>query len=363
MVISIWFSMTFTIVLILLGIIFKKSPILTILLLVWMYILMAFNEGGPDIHNYYLMYSESSVMNSGHFFGPGQFWTAWNVFTKMHGMNFIQSHALIMVPTILIMFIGIRKMTKNVNFVLALMMIYPLPDMVIQRRQVIAMAVIIYALHFLMKKNLINHVYFIIAILVAYSFHEMSLLFLPLLIIPYLNVDHIFKTMIIFDLFSIIGIRILLQFAPMFFSQSKIDLYTTSLQISSIKTIPFVIIHFAFVLIAYYLEKQKINSNTNSPKDDFLIKLSIISTIYTPLYFTNTTFFRYFRAIVPGIFAFLANDQRDLKDRWKFLIIVVLSVIGFNLFFYILFGQIRFEGLILPIFRDNVLFNPAIYSY
>lgn len=363
MTISIWASMTLTAIFIISGLIFRRSLIVTILLLIWLYILIGFNEGGPDIKNYYLMYSESSYPSSIFHFGPGQLWVDWNAFTKSLNMNFVQSHALIMVAVMLILFIGIRRLTENVNFVLALIMIYPLPDMIIQRRQVIAMAIIVYAIHFLKQKKLIYQVLFIINVIVAYGFHEMSLLFLPLIVIPYLKISHIFRTMIILDILASISITFLLKYASVIFSPSKIELYTQSLQISKVKTIPFVILHFFIVLLTYYLGRQKVQEEEMSDSDELLLKLSVVSTVYTPLYFTNTTFFRYFRTLIIGLYAFFSNDQRPLKARWQLFIIIIFSVIGLNLFFYVLFGQLGFDWLILPIFRDNVLFNPTIYSY
>lgn len=360
MVIPIWLTMLVTILLILVGLIFKRSRIATIFLVTWEYILIGFNDGGPDIDSYHQMYAGSSLVNSG--FNKGELWTAWNVLSKNLGLNFIQSHALIMVPVMIIMYVGIRKLTKNVNFVFALMMIYPLPDMVIQRRQVIAMAIIIYALHFLKDKKFFHQICFVGLIIVAYGFHEMSLLFMPLIIVPYLNVNHIFRTMLIFEFLSIILSTIMMKYATNFFSESKVALYTESLQISKIKTIPFIIIHVAMIMLAYYLSKQKKDYAESNSSDELLLKISMVSIIYTPLYFTNTTFFRYFRSIIPAVFAYLSDDQRKLENRWKFFFISILSVIGFNLFFYILFGQFGFEGLILPIFRDNALFNPAISS-
>lgn len=363
MTISIWASMTLTAIFIISGLIFRRSLILTILLLIWMYILIGFNEGGPDINNYYLMYSESSSPSSMFNFGPGQLWVDWNLFTKSLNLNFVQSHALIMVPVMLILFTGIRLLTENVNFVLALMMIYPLPDMVIQRRQIIAMAIIVYAIHFLKQKKVMYQMSFIISVIVAYGFHEMSLLFLPLIVIPYLNISHIFRTMIILDIIASIGISFMLKYASVIFSQSKVELYTQSLQISKIKTIPFVILHFVIVLLTYYLGRQKIQEDKMSDSDELLLKLSVVSTVYTPLYFTNTTFFRYFRTLIIGGYTFFSNDQRPLNARWQLFIIIIFSVIGLNLFFYVLFGQLGFDWIILPIFRDNVLFNPSIYSY
>lgn len=358
MVIPVWLTMLVTILLILAGLIFKRSRIVTIFLLTWEYILIGFNDGGPDIDTYHLMYAESSIVNFG--FSKGGLWSSWNVLTKNLGLNFIQSHALIMIAVMILMYVGIRKLTKNVNFVFALMMIYPLPDMVIQRRQIIAMVVIIYALHFLKDKKFFHQVCFLSLVLVAYGFHEMSLLFLPLIIVPYLNVNHIFRTVLLFEFLSIFISTVMMKYATNFFSESKIALYTESLQISKIKTIPFIIVHVAMIMLAYYLSKQKQNSAESNSSDELLLKISMISIVYTPLYFTNTTFFRYFRSIIPALFAYLSDDQRELEKRWKFFFISVLSVIGLNLFFYVLFGQFGFEGLILPIFRDNVLFNPEI---
>lgn len=360
MVIPVWLTMLVTILLILSGLIFKRSRIVTIFLLAWEYILIGFNDGGPDIDTYHLMYAESSIVNFG--FSKGGLWSSWNVLTKNLGLNFIQSHALIMIAVMILMYVGIRKLTKNVNFVFALMMIYPLPDMVIQRRQVIAMAIIIYALHFLKDKKFFHQICFVGLIIGAYGFHEMSLLFMPLIIVPYLNVNHIFRTMLIFEFLSIFLSTIMMKYATNFFSESKVALYTESLQISKIKTIPFIIIHVAMIMLAYYLSKQKKDYAESNSSDELLLKISMVSIIYTPLYFTNTTFFRYFRSIIPAVFAYLSDDQRKLENRWKFFFISILSVIGFNLFFYVLFGQFGFEGLILPIFRDNALFNPAISS-
>lgn len=363
MVIPIWLSMSITVVLIILGLTMKKSPLITILLLIWEYILIAFNNGGPDIVNYYAMYNESVNNGNTFTFGAGHFWIMWNIFSKMVlDLDMIHSHALIMIFVMFMFYLGIRKLTPNVNFVFALMMIYPLPDMVIQRRQVIAMAFIVYALHFLKKKNITNQVLFIIFVMISYGFHEMSLLFLPLLIVPYLNVDGILRTMIFLDIASFILVPVLSKYATNVFSASRVELYTNQLQISTVKTIPFVVIHFSIVLLLYSLHKIYLKSNIEQKQDDFLLKISMVSTVYSALYFTNTTFFRYFRSLIPATYAYFSNDSRKFSDRIQFQVIVVLAVIGFNLFFYVLFGQIRFSGLILPIFRDNILFNPFGYT-
>lgn len=359
MIIPIWLSMSITVFIIILGLTMKKSPLITILLLIWEYILIAFNNGGPDIVNYYAMYKESVINENTFTFGAGHFWTMWNIFSKMVlDLDMVHSHALIMIPIMIIFYLGIRNLTPNVNFVFALMMLYPLPDMVIQRRQVIAMAFIVYALRFLKKKSITNQILFSIFVIISYGFHEMALLFFPLLIVPYLNVDGILRTMIFLDIGSFILVPVLSKYANNIFSASRVELYTTQLQISTVKTIPFVMIHFSIVLLVYYLHKLYLKSSTEKKQDDFLLKISMISTVYSALYFTNTTFFRYFRSVIPASYAYFANDSRKSSDRIQLQAIVVLAIIGLNLFFYVLFGQIKFSGLILPIFRDNILFNP-----
>lgn len=363
MVIPIWVSMGITLLLIILGLTIKKSILVSLILIIWEYILIAFNNGGPDIGNYYILYKSSVIDESTFQFGAGHLWTIWNVFSKsVLNLDMVHSHALIMIPVMVIFYLGVRKLTPNINYVFSLIMIYPLTDMVIQRRQVIAMAFIVYALHFLKKRTFINQILFIIFVMVAYGFHEMSLLFLPLLIVPYLDVDKIFKTMIFFDIASFILVPVLSKYATSIFSASRVELYTSQLQISTVKTIPFVMIHFIIVLLVYYLHKLYLKNNLEQKNDDFLLKITMISTVYSALYFTNTTFFRYFRSLIPASYAYFANDSRKFSDRIDFQALVVLAVIGLNLFFYVVFGQFKFSGLILPIFRDNILFNPLGYN-
>ena len=137
--------------LILIGLLFPKSRVVTAFLLLFSIITICFRTQGAD----YIIY-QNDYINSVYQSFSDVHYVGFLIIEKIaHSVNltFEQFTIIVGILSTALMYSGIRKLTSNVNVVLALFMIYPFSHEVVQVRTHLANSIIIFALPLLFKES------------------------------------------------------------------------------------------------------------------------------------------------------------------------------------------------------------------
>lgn len=366
MISSGYVSMVIHLLLIVLGLIFRKSRFISIVMAVWLFVLIGFNYGGPDILAYQGMYDFFGNSNVYHFFGLDQLYGSWWMYSKSMGWDMMRSNAILTAMLSLVLFRGIRLITPYSARVYSLLFIFPISDLVIQRRNFAAMVFVIYGIHWLNAKYKFGYLKYALAVIVASGFHQMALPFLVFAIVPFLDKKESIKKTVKYSLIGGVLALIGVKYSGMLFSADKIQLYTEDAtnRLPLWKAAVYMVIHVVLVGIVYmnYKTGRKGQENDVANQDfesrtKYLIIMSVISLAFMPLYAYNSAFFRYLRSLLPAIYAINSLDFSSAKIRYLNSVYIYSFAIFLFMFSYVAFGNIGFSGLVAPVFNQNAVFD------
>lgn len=351
-----------TIFIIILGFIFNKSKIFNVIQFIWIGILMAGNTGGMDF-NVHEWFFYGAVEN-----GVTIFANSWlfglicQIFGKM-GMNFIQTNLIVSVILLFLIYSIIHKNTKLCSLVTSLFMIFPLADSIIQKRNFWAMAIGTLAFLILLnnpdKKGKIKS---LVLILVATQIHPTFYVYLIVWILIKLDLEKIKRIIKVLIIISFIIIPVLPNLAAIIFPASKITLYFTTLKIPLYQSVCWWILHIIyFILFNCIIKYSTVEDGKKMVFLNNLLKLNYIMLIFMCLYYYEPTFFRIYRntLILFYIGIGICYDSQKFLTKYKFLYTMALVIFSILVFTsqFIIFGKFGFNGLIKPIFTENMLFN------
>ncbi|NQX45868.1 EpsG family protein [Paenibacillus tritici] len=260
------------------------------------------------------------------------------------------------------------KNVANINYVLALFLIYPFIIEIVQVRTFLAMSIVIFSMNYLLFDKRGNVLKYIICISLACTIHSLSVFLFPIIIIKFNRIRSLIKYIPVLTLVIIIFL-IYNGFSLSFMSGifSKIDSERASLYVTGGFSNTY-ILNFIYIIMNLLLAKWSINIINNSSefnlKDDFKAELSkkiyyinIILFIYTPFYLLSGLFFRIPRSfyIINYVLFYIASERLTKKTQNYYLynaIIILYLIIVFILEFYV---QRKVEVL-YPIIFDNKFF-------
>ncbi|PQF12425.1 hypothetical protein CUS96_11675 [Enterococcus faecium] len=363
----IYMGMTITILLILLGLYFKRSYFLSGIIFMWQYILIGFNYAGADMDGYLNLYQaygnetgiDLSLMNG------GIYRNLMFLFNQV-GLDFVSANAVLSFFALFLLHVSIRTYTKNINFVHALIFIYPFTDLVIQKRNFLAMVIIVYAIKYLREKDVKETIKYLILCVVSFGFHEAALFYIILAIVPWVNFKFIKKYMLIFDLVFIFIFPWIFSNVMALFSQSKILLYLedSNNRLGIFKVGVFILLHCIIVFVTLWFNREKVPIVNSFKTDEYnylFNKIIFFSLLFVPLYYYNSTFFRFVRNLLIIFYANIANFEPIGYVFTKSLIIknviYISLLVSLFMFFYVFFGDLDFSDLVKPIFEYNKILD------
>lgn len=191
---------------IVLSLIFRKSRIVEVIDFVFLYIWMAFASVNLADRNVYISkYINSDLWGS----ATEYLFNSFLQFCQKNGLTISQFFQLLSLLILLILFLGIHRLTNNQNVVLACYMIFYYCIDTVQLRFAIAGAVVVLAFSFLFKKsnNWKNYLYFGLLILVASMFHASAIACEVYLLVPILNIKKSVLIAIIIGILGIVTVR------------------------------------------------------------------------------------------------------------------------------------------------------------
>lgn len=291
--------------LIILGLCFGKSKVLSIIQALWMWIIIGFNTNGIDY--------EVNLYSFEHSEWKGSFGTILSsplsyLFYE-HGASFLVYNVITTFFAILIIYWVINKFTKRIATVLALIMIFPFPDFVVQKRFFLAMAIAFLGFSYYIKdtndkKNIVKC---LLLLAVSSQFHVSTIFYLIIIAIGLIS--NKLKVLIsAIGLIVCLGVPTLIEQILLkipLIPRGKVILYFEILLKDSSPIKALFWVSLMSICVCYvYLTKKNFNNTMISKVPiegkivDNIYRLHMSSLILIPFFSFDPVFFRLFRPII-----------------------------------------------------------------
>jgi hypothetical protein len=284
------------------GLVFRKAKLITIFILMTMFILAAFKTTDADMINYLNGYYAAGS-DEGRYVG----FTLFIKIISSLNLDFEQYLCIFYLIVFGILLIGIRKLTKNINFVLASYLISCYAMEVVQMKSALADSIVLFAFayyfgngnQFSKKRASVTACLLFLAVFIHFSvvfYLGAFLLYLSFKGRQYYFIKILLITIICMFLFSEIGLGSILSIGSTLGMLGNDNEYLSRWFEQGTRLgflIPFLEV---FFIIAPYLllqNKERIEEERNTFRELKLFMYTIVLTL--PLLFLNVTFTRLFR--------------------------------------------------------------------
>ena len=368
------------IVLIVLNLIKRRSKILFLGLLAFLWILVGWSEGTADWHIYVMRFEEYESVSA----------RTEMVFTFLmrfgHWLNFDYRMMYVFLTAVCFLLIGktIIDYSKDPGFVLALYAIFSFPIDATQIRFFIAFSIVFFAfryiLNYLKNKQKRYIIMWLIAFLIAVNVHMSVIVFLVILIPVFFGR----KVTIIFTLaanalmifFSSLKTRVF-EMIVSFLGNEKAEIVQNQSSQYGMRTIMFVwmkilTIFLGFVMfyiyIKYFSKRLRSNGVNREPTGSILtinyekcldLNIAVLSII--GLIMVTADFYRIQQIIIMlnyMVYASYLSTTKTMKLNINNLIIIVLSVVfAFIALYNLVLSSTNYYSVFVPLFENNQLFN------
>lgn len=351
-----------TLLLVLLGFIFRKSKVLFTIDLIWQIIIGGLNTYCVDWEANEQIFQLASKGN-----GSNAFIYNWlaEIF-KQYGLSFVSFNFWIYLVITLIIAGVILMFAQNPTLVMSYLFIFPFTDNIVQKRgyPVIGIMILGFAIYYFLKDKNKNQalVLFFIFVLFSCGFHSSGIIFFTFIIYELIPKKYRLRIMIMYVIVGTIFrgsySKILSIFGGSELS-NKSDLYFNQLAATStLGHFAFWIIwQCAFLILIFYVKKHyptKFNL--------FVWNINIWALVILPLYSFNPVFARVFRVVM--IFNYIVIANSFVVNKFKIIVsgflanIIQLGLCCLSLYvFDISSSSVGFEQMILWIFENNVLLH------
>lgn len=347
----------FTAILVILGLIFKKSKILFLCQIIFAWILLAFNTDSADyivhLNIFNSVQKDISIISN-----KGGLYSLICYFFRSNNLEFEIMNILLNTLAMIVLIVIINKLTDKVCFVTSLFFIFPYFNYVIQKRFFLASVIIVLALYFELRNRKGDRIISVILCIVAAQIHVTAYTYLVYIFLFRVPMKKLKKILPIMILLSIILIPVLPKLALIVFPASKVELYFLKLKLGIDDALFWTCFHLLFVLIIYILYKK--NKSEGNIFLEKVLKLNLISLIFVSLYYYEPTFFRIFRTLLIFNYICLANMQLNGVAIKKKMFFITNFQICYALFSFIvvhIIVSMGFDKIILPIFESNMIIN------
>lgn len=344
------------------GIIFKRSKIFTAYIYIVMVILAAYRTASADFSNYVFEYNNINVgLKGGRYIG---FSSIEYLFSKILKLPFEKYLILFYIITFGILIISIRVITKNVNIVLALYLIFSFGIDAVQMKSLLADSLSLLSISLLwmylyskQRKNVLYIIasFFIILVAALIHFSVVYYIISSILILINYNKENISRKM--FWGFIICLILIYNGFLAFIISfANKIgmlnDVQYLNSWISKNTSLGWLVYALAIlsvIIVAFFLNKIDIKGK--------FIKIYIMTSIFLiPLIILNGAYFRLMRIYYILIYAFVAEYKFKRRICLKELIGYVILALSIMLAYKIEIYPV-YENTLGALFMNNSLFK------
>lgn len=353
-------------ILILCGIMFPKSKTISFLMLAFMIIVIGFRTQGADYIVYQNEYkwSEYQTFSDVHYVG----YFVVEQFAHRLNLSFEQFLLFVGVISIVLTYSGLRKMTKNVNLLLALYFIYPFTHEAIQTRTFIANSIFVAALSLILtetdvskKKSVFRKILFFVLAAIACTFHFEAAIYLVFVFLMMFLPEKYGKLYVLSGttvVFLLIETGLLPQIVSRF--NTRISYWLTGRTGIGIIIPIFItlLIWCAIQVAGKYCLRMSSKSKTDTQFYSKLLRLSDFIFLLIPLFCYDITFNRLWRIFLIVLYAMVARIfpykiSTNIRQIIVFLIVVLLVAL--------VFYENEFS-LLYDILKNNAIFgNFAVF--
>jgi len=156
-----------------LGMRWKESKVVTLLYLFYFWILMGLNTFTPDYDNYQLAFYNSSTY-------PGIEWGYRIICSLIYkaGFDYQQFRMIFAAVYAILTIFTAKRLSKNVNYVLAMFLLWPCVPFVSGLRNAMAAMIVCFGIPFLLKKGKKGVILYVLCVIIASSIHMVTLFYL-----------------------------------------------------------------------------------------------------------------------------------------------------------------------------------------
>lgn len=347
----------------------KNSKIIICLSIIAMWVLFGWNNNNPDYVNYFrsynVIYFSDGLTLTGRDIG---FKLLMNI-SSLIGLDYKGFLIITSIVGILLIHSTVKKYSTNSSFVYLLYFIYPFFLDVVQVRNFLMMAIIIYSIRFLLQDSKYSNLKYFLFNIVAVLMHSAAILYLPLLFIKKNNKNNLLKGVVLFSfLFSII---IFLNGNEIPFIKDIMRLFIDNQYIISWfdkKTeygfLLFWGMHFlSFFMIRASRNLVLTNSDILDPIHIKFVNITywvfVIGFIWFPFYMVSIEFTRLMRNLfLLNYISFTITNKALSQSRIESKVIYNTFVFAYTLCFFII--QIyspHFEDVFVKILENNYLWQ------
>ncbi|MGI6654240.1 MAG: EpsG family protein [Christensenellales bacterium] len=309
-----------------LGLIFRRSRLVTVLLALLIWVLMGLNTNSPDFVNYYIRFHNidyNSKIEWGYCF--------FNLFARLLKLDFQQFRMLYAALFTAIAIGASYRLSEDPNFVLAMFVFWPFPAYISGLRIAMSAVIVCFGLPYLFSKGKHKYFKYILCVLIAGAFHVLAYFYL---VFVFANIKYNRKQLtIIFFTITILSVAIVLdvpkKFSCMFSRNSRISKWITSNEIFGIRRMSFInfsvtilplcaiaitssMMHYKLTNESHEVEKQALLSDnlTTSLAYKNIFLLSLLSL---PFYIITHEFSRLIYGVLMVYYAQIAQFSHFTK--------------------------------------------------
>ncbi|MBX4264094.1 EpsG family protein [Clostridium estertheticum] len=357
-------------VLIIICLLKKKSKIMFYILLLFTWLMFGWNTFNADYYTYEQTYYSIGLYNgyNAYFQSIEIGYRFINKIAYALGLDY--STFIIVFSAIGLLMIGntILKYSQKPSYVLALYFIYPFLMDVVQIRNFMAMAIIIYGVRFLISSKKLDKVWFIIFVLLASSFHKTAIFYITLLFARVSNRNKLIKWVsCVMVFFWSLPLLMNIPFISSILGGIKYFSTDTSLVT---KMGYFIYFGIDILLVRFSYKKIKCTDSEvslNNIKEhtsfdimnftNIILNINIIMLCMYPLIFFSVEFIRIYRNLLPLNYILFSNVVTGLNNRVSMLIFKISAFIFVVLSGWLFTVYISGSSVFYPIFTNNNIFK------
>lgn len=329
-------TIAITVIFFLLGMMFKKSKSIYVAEFIWMWILLSFctNFDRPDFMNY--QYAYYRIEKYGMAVDDCEI--GYAILCKILnilGLEFQQAVVIMMLLFLGIIAVSIPKYTQSVAMVSSLFMVYPLFMSGIQIRNSIAMAIIVFAVRYLVSEKKYSLIKYSLCVVVAMSFHSTALIYFSLILVRFIKKENIKYLSVVLAVFIAFVSRMDISVLRSIFGEGRYEAKFFS-HTNTFQEFLMALAWQITAIIVITLLHTKIKETQNFVEDniwleqiqEIIVRINIALIVILPLYYVDFSTERLYRNIMVLNFVYIANSIEIVKDKKETNIIFCYMAMG-----------------------------------
>ncbi|NZA40246.1 EpsG family protein [Eubacterium callanderi] len=346
----------------------KNSKLIILITILASCIFFAGNYNNPDYFTYSEQYSLVSTSPKNIIFYRNKqygFYLLMKIFVQL-GLEYNQFLFFIALACMLLINSTVQKYVKNPHIYYILFFIFPFLLCIVQIRNFIIMAILVYALRYLIDSSKSNNIKYIICILVASSFHTVALVYLILLFNNKIDYEKRSKYFVVGIITLSIIIVVTKNTSLNFITNAISSILGTddgSRTLSNRTTYEFLgPLFFQSITTLLFIWAKKINDSNLDLKDkNIFTKIywcNIISFSFLPCFMISTIFARIIINMLPIYYISLINTVfLTKKNSLERILFVLCTFVLVFLFFYWFIYRNYSDSIFSSVFKYNAGIN------